>query len=166
MFQIAFLLSTTLMAANGGVEAGFESPKALVTTMIKGISTGNDSICSQFVVDPKVLLAAKGCPKEAHRKILENIKGNNESAVSACKRAIADSKRRGEKVQLISIENNPKKTEITKQGDTDGYCEATTEFSSLRVDAKLQVKRKDKTKEKSMGFSLWKLHDRYYWSEK
>jgi len=154
------------MASDGGVDTGFESPKALVTTMIKAISTGNDSICSQFVVDPKILLAAKGCPKEAQKRALENIKGNNESAVTACKKAIADSKRRGEKVQLISIENDPENMEIFKKGDGSGDCEVTTEFSRLRVEAKLKVKRKDKTKEKSKGFELLKLHDRYYWRAK
>ena len=152
-----------MMACGGGGGGGgnYSSPEALVSSMMKAISSGSGANCSSLIVTPSVMDAAVDCPESAKNEMQKALAQESAELISECQKSAKQAKKLDAKAKLVSIKRVREGAGISKGDDFKG-CKAKVDITQMKVKALLKTKIKDQVAEKTDTFEIIKIGGSYY----
>jgi len=153
-----------MMACGGGGGGGggnYSSPEALVSSMVKVLSSGSGANCGSLIVTPSVMDAAVDCPEPAKKEMQKALAQESAELISDCQKGAKQAKKAGVKAKLVSIKSVREGEGISKGDDFNG-CKAKVDITQLKVTALLKMKMKGQEKEDTETVDMIKIGDSYY----
>jgi hypothetical protein len=155
-----FIAFSTLVACGGGSGSGYSSPEKAVNALVKGLTSGDSSFCTQISPSVEALMAVLDCPAESQAALTQGVGELVQECVGEVERAVGQLE--GIKVKVASVSTTTDEVTASAGDDFEFDCKATAEIREIEAAVTLTMTKDGEGEDRTESMGFIGIANRFY----